>query len=662
MRRPRFGSIFLAVAVASAVAIPIFTAPAGAIVNGCTSGVNSGPGLSMFPVLPGGSSQLSIACTATTTAALANAQINYEDFPAAQWHYGAGRSAMISSTTTNTITTPACPAKGCGHFTATDVNHPVSGPGIPARAFIKSQTATVITLNISGVISPNTATTAGFTQPNVNDSVSVPVGNITALTVGETIALGATSQNYLIGKITAGTAPAGTLLLRNLGNAQNVAVGTAVATAQAVKPAANGNRLIIENSDGRSFTDGNTVATAACSATANFAANDVGRYLSGGTTAFSLAKFSKITAIGGLGTNGCLGTQTSAVLAPAPGAHAGPATLTVSPYGYPCNPLPAVNVTNCGANASQKANGVVPVSPQATYTTTNRQVQDGNYTLVAGKVCSATAKFGPTDIGLPIWNVEAPGVNDQTATTKKIPDNDFITAVSTSGTSTCATVSAALLAPTGTPDPDFVVGQPNAGAAANGDAVVNNGTELSLSPTLVAGEPACTTNTVSGFSLSGKWANPGTFGVGSGTFNTAALNQPVLGSFAFPTSVLTFNAYLLQVPVTGAATATRTDLSPHYEIIFPLVPTSAAICPAPSAVGETSVFQFVGFSPTQGAIPQGIGTPGSVSFRGLNDRSTGLAAANDTAYYHSVGTSAYNVPVTCAIVFPVTAGYPCGVG
>jgi hypothetical protein len=80
-------------------------------------------------------------------------------------------------------------------------------------------------------------------------------------------------------------------------------------------------------------------------------------------------------------------------------------------------------------------------------------------------------------------------------------------------------------------------------------------------------------------------------------------------------------------------------------------------------VGEYSVFQFDGFTPAQASIPQGIGTPGTVSLRGLSDRNTALAAANDTTYYHSVGTASWDAtPETCALTFPATAGYVCGVG
>lgn len=669
MRRLKFGRILVAAALASAVAVPIFAVPAGAVPsNACTSTVQTGNAISMFPVVPGGASSLLFACTQTTVAAIANEIGIFEDFPGAVYHWGAGRNVIISSTTTNSITTPACPAIGCGHFTANDVNHPISGPGIPGRAFIKSVTATTATLNISGVTA-GTTTYSLFTQPATGYPVTVTVATGSALSIGERIVAGVTAVSkgeYQVVKITADPAPATTskVILRNLGASLQTAPGGAVA-AGTFSPMANAKIGIVENSDGRSFDDGSVDSahlTTVCSLKANFGASDVGRYISGGTATASLAPFTKITAVGGT-TAWCTaaGTTSATILPAAPTGGVSAATLTVSSAGYPCNPLPAANTSACGTSA-QKINGALIPAGQAPYTTTTRQINDANYTLVAGSVCSLTAKFGPTDIGLPISNVVNPGVYAMAA--DRIPARDYITAIAVSGTSTCATLSAAT---SGASTNAFVViGEPNATAPSNDDPAIGNATQLSLTPTLVAGQPACSTNTLAGFSLQGKWNNPGSFGAGGGTYSSTQLKKPAIAQYAFVTSVLTFNAYLLQVPA-GTATLPRHQAQAHYELILPLIPTGGAVCPPPSTVGEASTFTIPGFSPSQASRPQGIGAPGSSVLRGLNDRNTGIATApGNTAYWisTSAGSTAnqWFASQVCNVTSPGTFGFPCGVG
>ena len=109
----------------------------------------------MFPVVPGGQSTLQVACTLTTTTATSNSFLNFEDYPQALWHFGAGR--VVTGKTTNGSTTitlvPGSDTFDCnptctmGH----DINHPISGyqaskpldtvaSCIPPYAFIKTVT------------------------------------------------------------------------------------------------------------------------------------------------------------------------------------------------------------------------------------------------------------------------------------------------------------------------------------------------------------------------------------------------------------------------------------------------------------------------------------------------------------------------------------------
>src|SRR5437588_11809049 len=135
--------------VAAALALPIVTiaAPAGAIVNACT--------VSEFGNLPAGQSELKVNCTLTTASASVGLWNKIEDFSSgtgatgvaeAVWHVGAGRKVVTTAATVapNKVVTAAA-----GHFAAADVNSVISGPGVPARAFIVSVTATTATLNVA---------------------------------------------------------------------------------------------------------------------------------------------------------------------------------------------------------------------------------------------------------------------------------------------------------------------------------------------------------------------------------------------------------------------------------------------------------------------------------------------------------------------------------
>jgi hypothetical protein len=716
MRRPKFGKFFLVAALASALAIPVLAIPAGAFPsNACgTVGATANLNLTQFPVVPGGSSLLALACTEKTQTAIANTKLIYEDYPAAIWHWGAGRNITVATTApaTNTLTTAACPAQPttgpvntCGHFTSADVNHGISGPMIPPRAFIKTVNgATSVTLNISGLTPlpvTFTFTQASWTQPAAGGFLVLANGPIPKWSCylahdEQPCTISLTAGGVFRGEYALVSSGAGTTTLKNLNSGSGAAPGTVITGPTTAAPAFNKSIAIVENSDGRSFTDVHTSATAVCSATANFRADDLNRYISGGGNdgSYSLANFTKISPAptGVTGINGCNPGEYSALTVPAPGVHAVTATMDVSAAGYPCNPLPALTTTTvCGTapNGStvQTINGVTPANPQATYTTTTRYIKDATYFpntvsptpgyLTDDQVCSATAKFGPSDINLPIFNIASPGIPGA----GRIPVNNWITAVTTgapgAATDTCARLNNALVGVNS--NRNVVIGQPNAGAPAPGDTVVSAGVELSLNPTLVAGQPACTTNTLAGFNIDGVWNNPGYTGIGAGVFSDAALDKPVLGQFAFPTAVLTFNAYLMQVPATAVATATRHQLLPHYEVIYPLVPTGAAVCPGTETptvtgnnVGEASVFHFSGFSPSQGGTPSGVGTPGTVALRGLQDRNLAIGAAPPAAgiaaaraYYSTTGATpnpAWSTNQHCYMPIPPQFGFYCGQG
>jgi len=114
MRRPRFGSVLAAVAIATAGLIPIFVSPAGATNNcgpggGSTGAVNASAG-SEFPVGPGALAQLKIDCHSDAGVSADN--IILHDAADGNWHHGAARSVTITPTSSSTAISYASGAIG----------------------------------------------------------------------------------------------------------------------------------------------------------------------------------------------------------------------------------------------------------------------------------------------------------------------------------------------------------------------------------------------------------------------------------------------------------------------------------------------------------------------------------------------------------------------
>jgi hypothetical protein len=384
-----------------------------------------------------------------------------------------------------------------------------------------------------------------------------------------------------------------------------------------------GTVLRIENSDGRSVTDaafpGGATIT---SATAHFckvglvgcgSKSDIGRNVGGtriqhGTTIIAVA------------------STTSA-------------TMSLAAVACP------VGIATCGT---------VDISP-ATTTTTHRFVED--VTTSGASLCSVQAKFAATDLNLKVL-----GGN--------VPAGRWITAVSAAGGAPCAagqsraTMNAAATA--NTANNQVVIGETNATAPANGDAVSQLGAELTLNPSLVAGSQACTANAPTGFQIQGKWLNPSAFDftVAFGTPATATLpNAAVIAQLVYPTAAgISFSAMVQQIP---ASLAGETATAPHYDITYPLLPTALALCPAPNAVGVGAVFRFNAISLSQSLIPTGNGTPSTAQIRALQDLPAGTPSRTTTARLfirQANGTTAVFTPPAqnCVINYPGVIDFHCG--
>jgi hypothetical protein len=535
MRRLRFGPVLVAATLASAAFIPIVATPAGAaLANGCT--------IAQWPNIAGGESGLKVACTETTATGSAKGgsavpaagqETRLEDFNQAQWHFGAARSGTASAAD---ATGTSCIDSTDLHLAASDVNHGISGVGIPARAFISA---------FPGV-APCTAA-----QANLDIAIVAP----------------------------------------------GVSLGGA---------------LLVENSDGRSVTDGITTSGAGnkvCSATANFRAAD------------ALAPGRIIT-----GTN--IKHLTHIIAAPVAGCAAGQTGATVTAGGILANG--AAQTITIGADMR-------PISATAG-TTTTRQVHDvtisGNNTL-----CSATANFGFSDIQLPALSFSGGFLTGATS-------ERHITAVAGAvapcvAGQTKATLSAGTGVVTNGANQTVVIGRPNAAGPKNGDVSAILGAEIVLDPTLVAGQPRCDQHQPQGFNLIGTWTNPGSMGTGGfAASNSAPVNGQVIGEQTFPSSAINFGGFVINVK---ANTAGDSDTSAHTDIVFPGLPSGLAVCNAVSttgvdASGVASTFQYLPTTLGIASAASGTGTPSTGSVRGLVD--TGVAITGHAFMHLAVGTGA----------------------
>ncbi len=426
--------------------------------------------ISEYPALAAGQSGVKTACTipapAPTTLVFHDYAPSSGTNAGAVWHSGAARVTAADGHTTSGSPNIS---SATGLFATRDINHSISGVGIPPGTYIKSVTGAT-----TAVMSANataTATTRVFTIEN-------------------------STSRVFVGHTTSGS-------------------GTVTST------------------------------------TANFQANDVGKYISGQ----GMKPGTKIT------------------------ARASTSSVTVSPV----------------ADATSPSAGVQLTVESTVEASTSRQVSDAHTTSGSATVTSASALFSATDVGI---NVTGPG----------IPANTIINSVSNATTvvlnhTATATSTTAKL----------VIGKATATAPATGSQVLQIGAELQLNPTLVATSDSCAENTPEGFSIDGKWMNPGAF------VTTGVLGAPVSGAIAqvlVPTAVVSFAGYV--VPKAGN----------NYDVNFPLVPTGLASCTGKS-IGSTFTFDAVTLN--QGSLPSNTGTPGTNQVRALRNFPAATASQATTA-------------------------------
>jgi hypothetical protein len=166
------------------------------------------------------------------------------------------------------------------------------------------------------------------------------------------------------------------------------------------------------------------------------------------------------------------------------------------------------------------------------------------------------------------------------------------------------------------------IGQPSDSAPHDDGVVAQTVSALQLNPTLVPTIDDCARNTYEGFTLSGTWRNPSSVST-KGYALAGVLGTPPavsVGQFLMGTGAGVDFAGYLQAVNGGLQTGA------HFEVVFPLVPTTLALCPAagiPAGGKIASAWRFLATPETGPPTTPATGGDGSGNPQGPSVRSLG---------------------------------------
>ena len=349
----------------------------------------------------------------------------------------------------------------------------------------------------------------------------------------------------------------------------------------------------VENSNARSVIDGQTASGGSyvISAMANFNANDVGKSISG----TNIPLGSTITSI--------VNSARANISAAATATQGSGATLTIG-------------ASQIVTSTREINDGVVPNTATATG-------------AAKKTITSASAKFAASDVGLPVYGT-------------CIADGSYIVSVNAVfGQAVLNQDLAGCVTPFSARR--IVIGDPTATAPANGNGMANFSSALILNPALVVGSPACSSAVVYGTSLTGSWYNPGSY------LTAVRPTGATIGQIAFRTAVVTFAGYVQQV---NANAAGDPQTAAHFDINFPSLPTTLALCPG---TGTSASLVFSGSTDSAANVATGVGRP-STPLRGLGRP----ASAEVTTKAYMTSPKPLSFEGTCVVKQLSPFGYPCG--
>lgn len=410
--------------------------------------------------------------------------------------------------------------------------------------------------------------------------------------------------------------------------------------------------LIVENANtARSVGDatGGAAGTFVVnSATANFTGADMGKSISG---------------------TGIPANSTIASVAGGPWPAASSATFS--------------NPAGAGLSVTGLSTPVVTVGGTL-ITTSTRSVTEATVTA-ANTISSTIAVFvAGSDVGLRLsgtCNQNTVSTGDDTT----VAADTYITGVTSASV---ATTTGPAFSPTTQSGCTFVIGDPNATAPVDGGVVADQGVQLNLNPSLVAGSDDCANDQPEGFTVVGKWQNPGTFlGAGlpnlqPGASTSLTVATKSLGQIVYDTSATDYASFVLErlasTPAPNGVTGSYpTGLDPigvaHYDIQTPFAPLGLALCGSSATSPGLGLSFYLHASTTeQATIASGTGRPGTGQLRSILPSSTGGYTATAYMKADSISTGPQWTPIanfqrlciypTTVVGSPNAIDFKCGPG
>jgi hypothetical protein len=480
-------------------------------------------------------------------------------------------------------------------------------------------------LKVGCIVDVSATATQNADHIQINDALNAAWHRGAARTVSVTTANASTTITFAVGNLgtvdlhrpISGTGIAAAAFVRSVLPAACTIATCTSAVLSGASTASGTVTATIEHTTARVITDAHYTAGATSdtltSATAGFTAADVRKSVSGG----------------GFPPGARIKTFTNATtVVVAPGSAAANTTgdtITLGTVQYTA--LTGTVTTYTDANTREMA----------------RTTSSGTASCT-GSTLTITAAGGGTnvgDIGLKVQFLVA-GVAQATAQVTAHP------------TATTDTLSATCPAVAWT---NVVLGETPANAPKNGTTVATLGASLNLNPTLNATSDDCNKNTYEGFGIAGAWNNPGSYAT------TAVLGAPSDDSTAqivFPTSVVAFAAY-----VQPHASDTH-QAGAHFNVIFPTLPTSLAVCPIVAGTTTTKTAIDFGFLSTTLStapfLPTGSGNPSSPGVRQVGP-TTGAFNQKISLFHGATSLGADVLGTSCTFIANTTAPtFGCGLG
>jgi len=309
----------------------------------------------------------------------------------------------------------------------------------------------------------------------------------------------------------------------------------------------------------------------------------------------------------------------------------GPTTATMSAV--------ATNVVAHGVNEAITYRGAV-------LTSTTRTLNDATCNAATPTIVTSTAGFfNANDVGLPFYGfgAGAGGGYYITAITVGPPSTATVTNAGGAPLPGCPVATATAV----------TVGDPSVTAPLDDQGVLQQTVQLDLKPAFVAGSNDCALDEAEGFGIVGKWRNPGPGPLPNGFFTSVPFavqpaNSKAIGEILFTTSVVSYAAFVVEREATSPALVPAEPSVPnqhHYDIVFPNVPTSLALCASATSPGLGFSIGINSTTVSQAGLASGLGKPGTAQLRNTNPIPA-PAAVNTTAYVYDDNNPRLWVPAS----------------